>query len=133
MGHIVLATCGNNSRNVVSVFPRHQHRFQTGLSRQTLLMEGVHDWASSMNNHKQTDILLLNFSKAFDTVPDRRLLNKLMYYGISDPTLQWINIFLSNRTQTVLVNGSHSRPANVISGVRQGSILGPHPLLTVYK
>ena len=114
-----LDTCAND------VIPHHQHGFQTGLSCQTQLVETVHDWASSMKNKKQTDILLLDFYKAFDTVPHKRLLNKLNYYGITGPTLQWINSFLSNRTQTVSVNGYHSSPANVISGVPQGSVLGP--------
>ena len=104
---------------------------KTGLSCQTQLVEAVHDWASSMNNNKQTDILLLDFSKAFDTVPHKRLLNKLNYYGITGPTLQWINSFLSKRTETVSINGSHSSPANVISGVPQGSVLG-HVLFLVY-
>jgi len=102
---------------------------KTGLSCQTQLVEAVHDWASSMNKNKQTDILLLDFSKAFDTVPHKRFLNNnkntmaslVPHYN----TLQWINSFLSNHTQTVSVNGSHSSPANVISGVPQCSVLGP--------
>ena len=44
-----------------------------------------------MNNHKQIDLLFLDFSKAFDTVPHRRLLNKLIFYGIQGPILQWIS------------------------------------------
>ena len=116
--HIVLSHMWKHlSAN--DVILNHQHVFQTGLSCQTQLVEAIHDWASSMNNNKQTDILFLDFSKAFDTVP-----NKLNYYGITGPTLQWINSFLSNRTQTVSVNGSHSSPANVISGVPQSSVLG---------
>ena len=109
MEHIVLSHMWKHL-NANDVILHHQHGFQTGLSCQTQLVEAVRDWASSMNNNKQNDILLLDFSKAFDTVPHKRLLNKLNYYGITGPTLQWINSFLSNHTQTVSVNGSHSSP-----------------------
>ena len=88
-------------------------------------MEAVHDWAASMNKCHQTDLILLDFSKAFDCVPHQRLLHKLHYYGISGPTLYWLKSFLSNRTQHVSINGSHSALANVTSGVSQGSVLGP--------
>ena len=88
-------------------------------------MEAVHDWAASMNKRHQTDLILLDFSKAFDCVPHQRLLHKLNYYGISGPTLYWIKSFLSDRTQHVSINGSHSALANVISGVPEGSVLGP--------
>ena len=88
-------------------------------------MEAAHDWAASMNKRHQTDLILLDFSKAFDCVPHQRLLHKLNYYGISGPTLYWIKSFLSDRTQHVSINGSHSALANVTSGVPQGSVLGP--------
>ena len=81
--------------------------------------------AASMNKCHQTDLILLDFSKAFDCVPHQRLLHKLHYYGISGPTLYWVKSFLSNRTQHVSINGSHSALANVTSGVPQGSVLGP--------
>ena len=103
MEHIVLSMWKHLNANYVVL--HHQHGFQTGLSCQTQLVEAVHDWASSMKNKKQTDILLLDFSKALDTGPHKRLLNKVNQYGITRPTLQWINCFLSNRTQTVSVNG----------------------------
>jgi hypothetical protein len=47
----------------------------------------------------------MGFAKAFDKVPHRRLLYKLKYYGIQENTLLWIQAFLSDRTQTVVVNG----------------------------
>ena len=124
MEHIVLSHIWKQLK-ANDVILHHQHGFQTGLSCQTHLVEAVRDWNSSMNNHKQTYIPLLEFSKAFDAVSHKLLLNKLIYYGITDLTLQWINQFLSNRAQTVSVNSSHSDPEHVISGVPQGSVLGP--------
>ena len=71
------------------------------------------------------DCVLLDFSKAFDKVPHRRLLHKLKYYGVGEKTLNWIASFLQNRTQTVLVNGKTSTETPVLSGVPQGTVLGP--------
>ena len=63
--------------------------------------------------------------KAFDTVPHRRLIEKLKVYGIEGDILKWIKAFLSNRLQVVKVNGEESFPALVLSGIPQGSVLGP--------
>jgi len=73
----------------------------------------------------QTDIIVLDFSKAFDTVPHKRLLAKLHHYGIQNNIHKWISSFLSGRTQTVLVDGVESTPVKVLSGVPQGTVLGP--------
>ena len=71
------------------------------------------------------DVAVLDFSKAFDTVPHDRLLGKLEFYGITGPVLNWISAFLKGRTQSVLVEGEHSRKDPVLSGVPQGTVLGP--------
>ena len=71
------------------------------------------------------DVILLDFSKAFDTVPHQRLLQKLRKYGIRNHTLNWISSFLTNRTHHVVVNGSTSNIESVLSGVPQGTVLGP--------
>ena len=71
------------------------------------------------------DAIYFDFQKAFDTVPHRRLIKKLDAYGIQGNIMEWIRAFLSNRTQTVLVNGEESFQADVLSGITQGSVLGP--------
>ena len=71
------------------------------------------------------DLVILDFSKAFDRVPHRRLLEKLNHYGIRGQTHGWIKSFLSGRTQQVIVDGAASEKAPVISGVPQGTVLGP--------
>ena len=74
--------------------------------------------------HKQTDLIIMDFAKAFDKVPHRRLLHKLDYYGIRGSIHKWINLWLSGRTQKVVLDGEASDPVPVLSGVPQGSVLG---------
>ncbi|KAI8515269.1 hypothetical protein Bbelb_060820 [Branchiostoma belcheri] len=62
-----------------------------------------------------------DFSKAFDTVPHQRLLSKLQYYGIKGHILSWLKAFLTERTQTVVLDGESSKPSRVTSGVPQGT------------
>ena len=67
----------------------------------------------------------MDFAKAFDKVPHRRLLHKLDYYGIRGSTHIWISSRLSGRSQQVVLDGQASDPVPVLSGVPQGSVLGP--------
>ena len=102
-----------------------QHGFRKHRSCETQLITTLNDFTECLNNKKQTDAILLDFSKAFDKVDHSQLLRKLHKYGIRNNLLQWIKSFLSSREQTVLVDGKSSSPAPVSSGVPQGTVLGP--------
>ena len=69
-------------------------------------------------------MLYTDFEKAFDKVPHMRLLSKLYSYGINEELINWIS-FLVNRSQQVRINNVFSRPQAVLSGIPQGSVLGP--------
>ena len=88
-------------------------------------ISAIDDSVKCINLRSQTDVILLDFSKAFGSVPHQRLLLKLAYYGICGKTAAWIKAFSGNRSQVVSVNGTHSSPWPVPSGVRQGSVLVP--------
>ena len=88
----------------------------------------MHDIISNLDGavnrgHKQTDLIIMDISKAFIKVPYRRLLHKLDYYGIRGSTHKWINSWLSWRAQQVVLDSQASVP--VLSGVPKGSVLGP--------
>ena len=124
MEHIMFSHISSHLEKHKILTPR-QHGFRTGFSCTTQLISAVHDWAETIDNKGQTDIALLDFSKAFDRVSHARLSIKLDYYGISGKSLQWVNAFLGNRTQSVVVNGQSSERCSVSSGVPQGTVMGP--------
>ena len=94
-----------------------QHGFRPGCSCETQLNNTVEHLARSVNDRKQIDLLILDFSKAFDKVAHKRLLLKLEYYGIRGLVLAWIKAWLIGRTQQVVPEGEYSEKSCVRSGV----------------
>ena len=94
-----------------------QHGFRNKLSTIMQLINTTIDWANTLNNKGQTDIIFFDFSKAFDKISHKFILSKLHYYGIRNHTLSWIGVFLSSHTQTAVVNGVNSSYVEVTSGV----------------
>ena len=115
--------------NTNNILINNQHGFRSGFSCQTQLISLIDDIAYAMDNHYQTDLILLDFSKAFDTVPHRCLLAKLQYYKIDNLVWKWIQSWLTECTPSVIVAGAFSKPVSVLSGVPQGTVLGPRMFL----
>ena len=102
-----------------------QFGFSKGRSCVTQLLVTVNEWLSIMDNNTPVDSIYLDFKKAFDTVPHRRLISKLRGYGVQGNLLHWVTDFLQQRTQYVNIKGNKSSQISVSSGVPQGSVLGP--------
>ncbi|CAL4228700.1 unnamed protein product, partial [Meganyctiphanes norvegica] len=82
-------------------------------------------WTEIIDEGDGIDVAYLDFRKAFDLVSHRHLLYKMSKYGIKNQVLNWVESFLHQRTQRVVVRGTASEPFTVTSGVPQGSVLGP--------
>ena len=102
-----------------------QYGFISHRSTVTQLLNYLDKCCESMANGKVVDSVYFDFAKAFDTVPHRRLLKKLEGYGISGSVLGWIKSFLTDRKQLVKVDQARSTTDSVVSGIPQGSVLGP--------
>ena len=111
-----------NSNKLLSPY---QHGFISGRSTVTQLLSFLDTCIQSIINGKEVDVIYLDFMKAFDTVPHKRLVNKLKAYGVSGEILDWITEYLKDRTQVVVLNGEKSNIGIVISGIPQGTVLGP--------
>ena len=105
----------------------YQNGFRAKRSTETQLIFTIHDIASAIQSNKTTHAVILDFSKAFDKAPHRRLLMKLEYFGIRGSLLNWFKSFLKQRTQSVVIEGAASAPLVMTSSVPQGTVLGPLP------
>ena len=110
---------------------KQQHGFVRSKSCTTNLLETLDYISFCIDNGIPVVVILLDFAKAFDTVPHRRLVAKLRAYGISGLVLKWIEAFLKNRRQRVVQGEIVSSWAEIFSGVPQGSVIGPF-LFVIY-
>ena len=107
MEHIIHSSVLSHLENT-NILSDEQHGFCKRRSCDTQLVLTIHDFSKALDSGDQIDGILLDFSNAFDKVPHNRLLMKLDHYGVRNNTLSWIQDFLSDRTQTVVLEGNSS-------------------------
>ena len=104
--------------------PSH-HGFRAKHSTVSALVQMFDTWIEAFEDDEVSAVIMLDMSAAFDVVDHEILLGKLALYGFEDSAVSWIKSYLTNRTQSVFIEGSLSDPLPLDCGVPQGSILGP--------
>lgn len=121
--HILSKVITEHARDFIVV---EQHGFSEGKSTETNLFIFTNYIYKCMESGSSVDCIFTDLRKAFDRVPIDLLIFKLQHlYGISDPLLSCLRAYLSNRSQRVTINGHTSNDFYVLSGVGQGTHLGP--------
>ena len=110
-------------------FSKQQYGFIDKRSMTVQLLKIIYDWTSSVEQGYIINAVYLAFMKAFDQGPHKRLMHKIKSYGIDEYTVKWIENFLENRKQKLIINGAPSEWSNVTSGIPQVSVLGPIPFV----
>ena len=82
-------------------------------------------WTAILDEGGSVDVVYMDYQMAFDSVPHRRLIEKVQAHCVIGKVLDWVQDFIRNRTQKVVINGTHSGEAEVTSGIPKGSGVGP--------
>ena len=108
-----------------NILSNEQYGFRQGRSCMSQLINHYENLISILEENENADALYLDMSKAFDRVDHSILLRKMKSMGISGRIHLWLSAFLKDREQYVLVDGHKSKVEKVLSGVPQGTVLGP--------
>ena len=117
--------CRQLSNHFNDISSKFQCGFRKGFNAQHCLLLMIDQWKKAVANNKAFGALLTDLSKAFDCICHDLLVAKLHAYGLSLPALKMIQDYLLNRKQRSKIRSSYSAWENIISGIPQGSILGP--------
>ena len=118
--------------NSFKTFSPFQSAYRKFHSTETALLRIQNDLLLSIDRQQVSALILLDLSAAFDTIDHGILLHRLeMWFGISGPALALLSSYLHDRVQSVTIDGSSSNPLPLLTGVPQGSVLGPL-LFTMY-
>ena len=104
---------------------KNQHGFRKQKSCLTQLLDHIDHIFNCLNSGEEVDVIYLDYAKAFDKVDHNILLAKMQKYGIKGKMYNWIKEFLADRVQTVVVEGKKAVFRLVLSGVPQGTVIGP--------
>ena len=107
------------------IISQKQHAYKQHHSTASALAQMTDHWLGEIDKGNLVGAVLLDFSAAFDTVNHEILLAKLKSYGFADSAVEWMESYLTNRSQAVYINGAFSTYKETKSGVPQGSCLGP--------
>lgn len=99
--------------------------YRKGFSTQHVLIRLIEEWKKGLDENYVVGSVLMDLSKAFDCIPHDLLIAKLNAYGFEKSALKYIYSYLKGRRQGVKINGTQSKFTTLLSGVPQGSIVGP--------